>query len=126
MTLGGGTVIWDSNKVPMLTPQHRQARLAFARKYETNRGTVEVWITLKLLDHALTASSTPKIMAFDPKYTKERKTLKYGDGNIKISVCFSGYGVGHIRLIQDSRYGPIPIQTEALKNEFTLNLLALR
>lgn len=34
----------------------------------------------------------------DPKYTK--KTVKHGGGNIKIWGCFSGHGVGPIKVIE--------------------------
>ncbi|KAI8429369.1 hypothetical protein MSG28_000014 [Choristoneura fumiferana] len=40
----------------------------------------------------------PPNKAFDPKYTKV--TLKHGGGNVKIWGCFSGHGVGPVRLIE--------------------------
>ncbi|KAL0871405.1 hypothetical protein ABMA27_005136 [Loxostege sticticalis] len=40
----------------------------------------------------------PPNTAFDPKYTKV--TLKHGGGNVKIWGCFSGHGVGPVKLIE--------------------------
>lgn len=94
-----------ARKVPMLTPRHRRARLAFARKYE--HWTEDQWKYVlfsdetkinRLCSDGKQYVRRPKNAAFDPKYTK--KTVKHGGGNIKIWGCFSGYGgVGPTKLI---------------------------
>lgn len=94
-----------ARKVPMLKLCHRQARLAFARKYEN--WTVRQWKNVLFSDETKINRvcsdgkryvRRPPNTAFDPKYTKV--TLKHGGGNVKIWGCFSGHGVGPVKLIE--------------------------
>lgn len=94
-----------ARKVPLLKKEHKQARLAFARKY--GNWTVAQWKNVLFSDETkinLISSDgrqyvrRPINSAMNPKYTK--KQVKHGGGNIQIWGCLSGHGVGPIKKIE--------------------------
>lgn len=93
-------------KVPLLTKRHKEARLAFARKY--GNWTDQEWKKVLFSDETKINMINsdgkryvrrPVNKPFDPKFTK--KTVKHGGGNIKVWGCFSGFGIGPVRKIKD-------------------------
>lgn len=94
-----------SRKVPLLTKQHREKRLLFAKKYLN--WTVREWKKVLFSDETkinMVNSDGKRYVrrpinhAFDYKYT--RSIVKHGGGNIKVWGCFSGCGVGPVRKIE--------------------------
>lgn len=93
-----------ARKVPLLKKEHKQARLAFARKY--GHWTISQWKNVLFSDETkinMISSDgrqyvrRPIKTEMNPKYTK--KQVKHGGGNIQIWGCFSGHGVGPIKKI---------------------------
>lgn len=94
-----------ARKVPLLKKQHRDARLAFAHKYE--HWTYSQWQHVLFSDETkvnLVSSDgrhyvrRPVNAEMNPRFTK--KQVKHGGGNIKIWGSFSGLGVGPWNLDQ--------------------------
>lgn len=94
-----------ARKVPLLTRQHRENRLAFARKYSI--WTIHQWKKVLFSDETkinLINSDGKRYVrrpineALNNKYTK--KTVKHGGGNVMVWGCFSGYGIGPVRKIE--------------------------
>lgn len=94
-----------SRKVPLLTKQHREKRLLFAKKYVN--WTIRDWKKVLFSDETKINMVNsdgkryvrrPMNHAFNYKYT--RSIVKHGGGNIKVWGCFSGCGVGPVRKIE--------------------------
>lgn len=94
-----------ARKVPLLEKEHRNARLAFARKY--GHWTYAQWQHVLFSDETkvnLISSDgrqyvrRPVKAEMNPRFTK--KQVKHGGGNIKIWGSFSGRGVGPVRKVQ--------------------------
>lgn len=94
-----------ARKVPLLNKEHRNARLAFARKY--GHWTYAQWQHVLFSDETkvnLISSDgrqyvrRPVKAEMNPRFTK--KQVKHGGGNIKMWGSFSGRGVGPVRKVQ--------------------------
>jgi len=112
-------------KKPLLTKQHRQSRLAFAKKYKD--WTIEDWRRVVWSDESKFQLFGSDGRQWYWKKTNEslstrhiRPTVKHGGGNIMVWGCFTSGGIGYLCRIDGGLDGEL--YRKILNDEFIATL----